>query len=164
MKKNFLINKFILFEDDYYKKYLEDNFDVQKIFELIEKLFNKTKKVFTIFFCSGKTIREYNKNYRNIDKETDVLSFIFNPSNKVEKKYKKLKNLRTSFIYIGDLIVSPENILRKAYEQNEEKNELLLYMIVHSYLHLEGFSHDNEEQYKLIEKKTEKILNNLLKF
>jgi probable rRNA maturation factor len=144
--KQRLINILYDFEDENQKdliiKYLPD---FEKILNKIKKsIFEiyKNENGFSLYFVKEDTIKLLNLKYRNIDKVTDVLSF---PSLN-EKDF------------IGEIVVSFENIIKRAEMEEETVENTLVYMIFHSYLHLLGYNHDTDKDYEIIEEKTEELL------
>ncbi|MCX8059136.1 MAG: rRNA maturation RNase YbeY [Spirochaetes bacterium] len=161
--KNIILpNKFIIFENEYIYNYLVKNFNFFKINKFVESLFNFEKKIFYLFVCTKDTIKNYNKNFRGLDKETDVLSFPLSSDKIKSLSFNKIKYKNKEYKYIGDILLCPEILLNKAIMENDDKDYLFLYMLVHSYLHLLGFEHETEDQYKIIEAKTESIIFSLI--
>lgn len=121
-------------------KYKDDiNLDI--LTKLFEKI--KNKKTLSLIIVSNSFIKELNTKYRNIEKETDVLSF--NADN-------ILKN------DLGDIFISYEKAVMQAGEFNHSLERELAFLAVHGYLHLLGYDHLNERDSKKMFDKTEKIL------
>lgn len=112
-------------------------------------------------------IREYNKQYRNIDKETDVLSFpnvdYEQPGDfsLVEKNEMAYADPDTGEIYLGDIILCRERISSQAQEYGHSELRELSFLIAHSMLHLLGYDHMEEAEEKIMMEKQEKILDKL---
>ena len=123
-----------------------------------EKLEN-SKLDITITLTTPKEIRKINKEFRNIDKATDVLSFpMFEKDELTEKIQKK------DFEYedmLGDIVISIEQVERQAQEYKHSFERELSYMLVHGFYHLMGYDHIKEEDKKLMRPKEEKILSQL---
>lgn len=95
-------------------------------------------------------IRELNRQFRKMDKETDVLSF---PSDEID--------LDTGRPYLGDIIISyPQAKLQAEQAGHSVETELQL-LAVHGLLHLLGFDHSNKEEKKLMWAKQAETLNKL---
>lgn len=120
----------------------------------------------SVIFIDNKQIRELNNEYRNMDRETDVLSFpmLEYPSGKVYKDIYVNYEFDDSFydegrLIIGDIAIS----LEKAKIQSEEYGHSLLrevcYLTVHSILHLLGYDHIEEKEKIIMRKREEDILN-----
>ncbi len=136
------------FEKDLVEDFLETNFkDFNLILNKIFKLVHNTNKYFTIYFTSKELIKNLNKNYRNKNSATDVLSFPI--SDIIEPNY------------LGEILCCPEVLLQRANIQKQNVIEHFKYMILHSYLHLIGYEHNNEDEYKIIEKETEKLMEKI---
>lgn len=140
-------------------KQLEENIKkvVQKCFE--EEGLTNSNLIMTITLTTPEEIRKINFKYRNIDKETDVLSF---PMFEKEELEDKIKN--RDFAYedvLGDIIISIEKVKEQAKEYEHSFERELSYMIVHGFYHLMGYDHIEEKDKKLMRPKEEKILNDL---
>lgn len=86
----------------------------------------------SVVFVSDERIRELNRDYRKVDRPTDVLSF-----STYEDDF--------SGGVIGDVYVSVETAGRQAGEQGVTLEEELLRLMIHGLLHLVGHTHDGEE-------------------
>ena len=130
---------------------------IEKCFEE-ENLIN-SKLVVTVTFTTPEEIRKINKEYRNIDKATDVLSF---PMFEKEELDEKIKN--DDFVcedILGDIIISIEKVKEQAIEYGHSFERELSYMLVHGFYHLMGYDHIEEKDKKIMRPKEEKILNEL---
>lgn len=119
----------------------------------------------SLLYVDNEEIKEINGQHRNIDKETDVLSFpmLDYPGGKVfkdlyiEQKFSQ-EFFDDEYLVLGDIVIS----LEKAKEQCEEYNHNfireVLYLCVHSVLHLLGYDHMKEEEKKIMRKREEEIL------
>ena len=133
------------------KKVLERCFNEEKI--------NESKLSITITLTNPENIRKLNKEYRNIDKETDVLSF---PMFKKDELDKKIANKNYEYEDIlGDIIISISKVEEQAKEYGHSFERELSYMLVHGFYHLMGYDHIKEEEKKKMRPKEEKILNDL---
>ncbi len=140
-------------------KKFEDTIEkvVKKCFE--EEGLTNSNLIMTITLTTPEEIRRINFKYRNIDKETDVLSF---PMFEKEELNKKIKN--KDFTYedvLGDIIISIEKVKKQAEEYQHSFERELSYMVVHGFYHLMGYDHIKEEDKKLMRPKEEKILDDL---
>jgi len=123
---------------------------VCKAFPNKYKFINK-KISLTLMLSNNKNIRKLNKNFRNKDKSTDVLSFPLNNKIKISNK-----------IYIGDIIISYD-FINKPKNQNLDKfKEKLIKTFIHGFLHLIGFDHINNSDYKKMLKEEEYIYNSVI--
>lgn len=133
------------------KKVLEECFKV-------ENLLNSNLYV-SIILTTPSNIRKYNKQYRNIDKDTDVLSFPMFEKNELDKKI--ANNDFQNIDILGDMIISIPKVQEQAEEYGHSFERELSYMVVHSFYHLMGYDHIKEEDKLLMRPKEEFILNSL---
>lgn len=120
-----------------------------------EENLNNTKLYVNILLTNSKNIRTINKEHRNIDKETDVLSFPM-----FEKD--EIKNISSENVdVLGDIVISVEQVKKQAEEYEHSFDRELAYMLVHGFYHLMGYDHMNEEDKKEMRSKEENVLNNL---
>ena len=133
------------------KKVLEQCFKEEKI--------ENSKLSITITLTNPENIQKINKEYRNIDKPTDVLSFPMFEKQELEEKIKK-QNFEHEDI-LGDIIISIQKVEEQAKEYEHSFERELSYMVVHGFYHLMGYDHIKEEDKKQMRPKEEKILNDL---
>jgi len=103
-------------------------------------------------------IREMNKKFRNIDADTDVLSFPFYTRGELENK-----EFPENMI-LGDIVVSLEKTLSQAVEYGHGKDRELAFLVVHGTLHLLGYDHEDAGDEEVIEGKQDEILKALMLF
>ena len=130
---------------------------LEKCFE-IEHLPND-KFLVSVTLTNPENIRKINKEYRNIDKSTDVLSFPMFEKEELEKIVKE-----QAFEYmdiLGDMVISIEQVEVQAKEYGHSFERELSYMIVHSFYHLMGYDHIKEEDKDKMRPKEEFVLNEL---
>ena len=113
----------------------------------------------TITLTTPENIRKINREYRNIDKATDVLSFPMFEKDELDKKIKE-KDFEHEDI-LGDIIISIEKVEEQAKEYGHSFERELSYMVVHGFYHLMGYDHIKEEDKKIMRPREEKILNDL---
>lgn len=106
--------------------------------------------VFSIIFVDDKEIQEINKNYRGIDRITDVISFAFEDNQKIV-----YNNIRL----LGDIYISIPQMIRQAKSYGHSEKRELSFLVVHGLLHLLGYDHMNEEDEKIMFALQELILN-----
>ena len=144
---------------------LEENSEYFEIIDTVlkecykeEKLEN-SKMTVQITLTTPEKIRKLNKEYRNIDKETDVLSFPM-----FEKEEIDLKVKEQDFPFediLGDMVISIPRVEEQAIEYGHSFKRELSYMVVHSFYHLMGYDHIEEEDKKVMRYKEEFILDKL---
>ena len=129
---------------------------LKKCFET-EHLLNKNIYV-SIIYTTPVDIQAYNKEYRNIDKATDVLSFPMFEKEEVEK-LKQEKSIVTEVL--GDIIVNLSQVKMQADEYGHSFERELAYMLVHGFYHLMGYDHIQPEDKKEMRDKEENVLSEL---
>ena len=152
-------------------KFSEVNFleieEKTEYIELIEKVIGQAffeEKIETInlyiniILTNPENIRNINKQYRNIDKETDVLSFPMFEKEEIEDMKKNGNDINEP---LGDIIISIERVRHQAEEYGHSFERELAYMLIHGFYHLMGYDHMNDEDKKQMREKEEIVLNNL---
>lgn len=143
---------------------IEENKEYEKIINtVLEECFKienleNLNVYMSIILTIPEEIRRINKEFRNIDKETDVLSFPM-----FEKE--ELQNI-SAYIgdipeVLGDIVVSIERVKQQAEEYGHSFERELAYMIVHGFYHIMGEDHIEEEDKVKMRAKEENILNKL---
>lgn len=116
-----------------------------------------------ITFTDAKSIKELNKQYRDINKETDVLSFPMVELNKGKnfelKKLAKEINPQNGLINLGDIIICKEIAKTQAENLGHSLKREICFLVLHGFLHLLGFDHDNEQNEFEMNCFAEKTLN-----
>lgn len=144
---------------------IDENFEYE---DIIKKVLQECFKVenltafdlyVSIILTNSENIREYNNKYRNIDKETDVLSFPMFEKDELEHKIKN-KDFQTEDV-LGDMIISVPKVKEQAIEYGHSFERELAYMVVHSFYHLMGFDHIEEADKEQMRLKEEFILDSL---
>ena len=130
---------------------------LKKCFE-IEHL-PEEKLLVSVTLTTPENIKELNKEFRNIDKETDVLSF---PMFEKEEINYLIENQNWDYEDIlGDMVISLQKVQEQAIEYGHSFERELSYMVVHSFYHLMGFDHIKEEDKIIMRPKEEYVLNEL---
>lgn len=158
--------------------YVENETDVIFSFDIQEILDNIMDAVTQMENCPYETtvnllvtdnagIREYNKNYRRIDKETDVLSFPNIPFEKegdfslVEETAADYFDPDSGELLLGDIIISAERVEQQAREYGHSVLREFAFLTAHSMFHLCGYDHMTPEEAALMEQKQEAVLQQL---
>ncbi len=124
-----------------------------------EEKLEDSKLYITITLTNPENIQKINREYRNIDKATDVLSFPMFERNELNQKIEK-KDFEHEDV-LGDIIISIKKVEEQAIEYNHSFERELSYMLVHGFYHLMGYDHIKEEDKKEMRPKEEKILEKL---
>lgn len=120
-----------------------------------------------INFVSKREIKKINKEFRSINKVTDVLSFpstnlksgeIFNLKS-VDATFNKTEN---GYIHFGDMALCTKKLKNQAKEFGNTFEEELKKLVIHSVLHLMGYDHIKDEDYEVM-KKQEELLDKKIK-
>ena len=114
------------------------------------------KLYISVTLTNPKNIKKLNNQYRNIDKETDVLSFPMFEKEEISK----LKDLQYEET-LGDIVISVERVKTQAKEYGHSFERELSYMLVHGFYHLMGEDHIKEEEKVIMRSKEENILKRL---
>ena len=113
--------------------------------------FPNKKVSLTLLLSNNRGIKKLNKEFRNKNKSTDILSFPFTNKIKFSKKN-----------YIGDIIIS-YNFMNKPKSQNIKNfKEKVVKTFIHGFLHLLGFDHIKDKDYKKMLSEEEKIYKSVI--
>lgn len=121
-----------------------------------------------LLLTDDEMIREMNKEYRQIDRSTDVLSFPMLPFSRAEGiGMEQLEELNDCFhpetgeLMLGDIVISKEHVLKQAEAYGHSVTREFAFLIAHSMLHLFGYDHMEEAERLEMEAKQREILDNL---
>lgn len=110
----------------------------------------------SVTLVDNEAIREINCEHRNIDRETDVLSFPLGDDESFDT------DPETGAILLGDIVISLERAAEQAKEYGHSFYREVAFLITHSLFHLLGYDHvDSEEDEKLMFGKQDKVLEAL---
>jgi len=146
-------------------KYIEEKEEYNKIIiEVLTECFkeeelNDTPIYISITLTTLEEIKNINKEYRNIDKPTDVLSFPMFEKDELHELITKKKIFLPDVL--GDIIICIQKVKEQSIEYEHSFERELAYMLVHGFYHLMGYDHITEEDKKEMRKKEEVILNKL---
>ncbi len=98
---------------------------------------------FDVVLCDNEKIQEINREYRQKDCPTDVISFAIFADSPVEERF-----IFDDEINIGEIIISLDKIKEQAVEHNNSFEAELYYLLSHGILHCLGFDHPTEVEYK----------------
>lgn len=143
----------------------EENPENEKLIEAVLKTCYKEENMdklglyVSVTLTCPSYIRKVNKQYREIDKETDVLSFPMFEKEEIDKMVEnKIREIKDIF---GDIIVSVDRVKEQAIEYGHSFERELAYMIVHGFYHLRGYDHMTDDEKVVMRAKEEVILNKL---
>jgi probable rRNA maturation factor len=110
-----------------------------------------TNVEFNVIIIDNETIQALNRDYRHIDKPTDVISFALEDYQDIKYDDKRL---------LGDIYISIDKAKSQAIEYGHSFLRELSFLSIHGLLHLLGYDHMNESDEKIMFAKQEEILNN----
>lgn len=99
------------------------------------------------------TIHRLNKDYRNVDRETDVLSFPLDEEG--------FDNEGNPLILLGDIVICLDVAEDQAADFGHSLEREIMYLICHSTLHLLGYDHIEEDDKKVMRSKEKEVMKNL---
>lgn len=134
---------------------IEEFIDEEKIIEFTnfilkeeyEGEYLKNDYYLSLLITTNSVIREINREYREKDMPTDVISFAYNET----------ENIGPMNV-IGDIIISLERVKEQSKEYGHSDEREFYYVLCHGMLHLLGYDHIEEEDKKIMRKKEEEIL------
>ena len=135
------------------KKLKKKELFFKKICTLFPKKYQfPNKKVnLTLLLSNNKGIKKLNKDFRNKDKPTDILSFPFNKKIKISQ-----------ITYIGDIIISYNFIDKPKSQKSKIFKEKIIKTFIHGFLHLLGFNHIKDKDYKKMLREEEKLFKSVI--
>ncbi len=104
----------------------------------------------SVSFVDNEEIRQLNKDYRNVDRPTDVLSFPLD-----EYDY------NSNYHILGDIIISTDKVIEQATEFGHSVLREIIYLTVHSMFHLLGYDHMNDDDKKIMREKEKFVLKEI---
>lgn len=148
------------------------NFDVKALLDLIteavlEEEMCPYEAQVNLLLTDDEGIREFNRQYRNIDAPTDVLSFPMIGFEKeadfsvVEKEEEDYFDPDSGELILGDIIISTDRVKEQAVKYGHSLKREFAFLTAHSLLHLCGYDHMTERERAVMEEKQEKILSDL---
>lgn len=130
--------------------------DVEYLSELKDFLINVCNDeklgnvMFNVIIVDNPKIHEINKEYRGIDRETDVISFALED----DKSFN-----RTDIRILGDIYISYDKVVSQSEEYGHSFKRELFFLALHGLLHLLGYDHMTKEDEKVMFGKQEEVLS-----
>lgn len=136
---------------------------LEELLQIAGSLENVSVGEVALTFVDDTTIQELNKQYRGLDKPTDVLSFAMQEAGEDEFEivYEEgeAEADGDSFIEpLGDIIISVPTAIVQAEEYGHSLEREIGFLFVHGFLHLIGYDHQDEEAEKQMFAKQEEVL------
>ena len=113
---------------------------------------NVDNGVVNIIIVDNKRIKEINKEYRNIDRETDVISFALEDDDTF---------IELPIRVLGDIYISIDKVKSQASEYGHSEMREICFLTVHGILHLLGYDHMNKDDELVMFSKQDRILDEL---
>ena len=126
-----------------------NNDDILNVSNITFELLNVENPVFNVVFVDEERIREINKNYRDKDSITDVISFAFEESDNI---------IIDGMRFLGEIYICVKRAEEQAKEYGHSFKREICYLTVHGLLHLLGYDHIKEEDKKVMRELEERIL------
>lgn len=142
---------------------------VNKDYNKYEKVFNgilsftlkylklKFSPIISVSIIDNEAIHTINKEYRNIDRPTDVISFAFIDS---EKDKEKIKKSKIDYV-LGDIYISYQKCEEQADNYGHSLKREICFLFLHGLLHLLGYDHMEKDDEKIMFDLQDKILNEM---
>ena len=134
-----------------------------KLFAMALELTGNNEEDITLglSFVSGDAIRELNKEKRNVDRVTDVLSFPLLDIKEGQKLSEfGSERLPNNILPLGDIVICKEKAKQQAKEYKHSYKREISFLFVHGVLHLLGYDHMEKEEETRMMSLTENILLN----
>ena len=138
------------------------NFDKKQIKSIINRTIleafknleinNNLDYEISVFATDNNYIKHLNEKYRKKNKITNVLSF---------QQDLMIKDNQAKKIILGDIVISLEKVESESIVQSKKFKDHLSHMILHGFMHLLGYKHENEKNAKIMENKEISILSRL---
>lgn len=147
-------------------------FDVEEVFRKVAQAVLEVENCpyeacINLLLTNNENIRIYNKEQRQIDKETDVLSF---PNLDFEKTgdFSMAEENEADYfdpdsgeLILGDIVISVDKAIEQAKEYGHSELRELAFLIAHSMFHLCGYDHMTDKEAAIMEQKQESVLTQL---
>ncbi len=123
----------------------------KKIIEFALKHENLQNVIFNVIFVGKDTITKINRDYRGVDRETDVISFALEDGEaNIPFEFGRL---------LGDIYICVSKMKEQAKEYGHSEKREMGFLTVHGLLHLLGYDHMTKDEEKIMFEKQKEILN-----
>lgn len=139
----------IEFYNETKEKVLEEK-ELKKLIKYALKYMNLKNVSFSVIFVDNDKIHKLNKDYRNIDRPTDVITFRL-------ADYEEVMCGKINIL--GDVYISLDKVKEQSIEYGHSYLRELSFLLIHGFLHLLGYDHMNEEDEKEMFSLQEEILD-----
>lgn len=141
------MNEFEIFNETDEQLDLEEE---KKLIEYALKYKGLDNVVFNVIFVDNETIRKINREYRDIDRETDVISFALEDNKDIDFSFGRL---------LGDIYISVDKMKAQAKEYGHSEKREMAFLTIHGLLHLLGYDHETYEDEEVMFREQELILD-----
>lgn len=128
--------------------------ELETVRDVLEHAIAKEKLehvVFNVIIVDNDYIHELNKNYRHIDRETDVITFALEDEKDIEEPDGER--------ILGDIYISIDKAISQAEEYGHSLLRELSFLAVHGFYHLLGYDHQTKEEEEIMFSKQEEVLH-----
>lgn len=136
-------------------KYALNNQNILSLSKVNQDVSRDLRFYIDVVLCDDDQIQELNKDYRKIDKPTDVLSFALFADNP------ETQLILDNNVSLGEVIISLETAQKQSAENSKTFEEEVNFLLSHGILHLLGFDHQDEESLEFMLKLQDKLINAL---
>lgn len=142
------MENYSIIDNDLYQNYDYLNEVINHTLEVMDA----KESIFTIIFVTPEEIHELNKQYRGVDRVTDVISFALEDAHDVS-----LTDVRV----LGDIYICIDRMKEQALEYGHSETRELSFLTVHGLLHLLGYDHQTKKDEEVMFGIQRKILSDL---
>ena len=128
---------------------------VRKAAYTVSELYELNNAEVSITFTDNEHIHEINRDYRNVDRPTDVISFALNEGDEPEIECGAPINV------LGDIIISVEKAIEQAKDYGHSIEREVAFLTVHGMLHLLGYDHIEEDDRKEMRREEDFVMEKL---
>ena len=128
---------------------------VRKAAYTVGELYGLDNAEVSITFTDNEHIHEINRDYRNVDRPTDVISFALNEGDEPEIEGGAPVNV------LGDIIISVEKAVEQASDYGHSVEREVAFLTVHGMLHLLGYDHIEEDDRKEMRREEDFVMEKL---
>lgn len=133
-----------------YKKPVEELSLVEDFINYCASSLKLKNVLFNVIIIDNDSIHKINKEYRNIDRETDVITFALEDNKQIDTKDVRV---------LGDIYISYDRVISQAKEYNHSTRREICFLAVHGLLHLLGYDHMNKEDEEVMFGLQKELLN-----
>ena len=106
----------------------------------------------TIRLSNDKDVKAFNLKWKGINKSTNILSFLNDD---------EVFSFDNNMIYLGDIIISYDTLFKEVKIRKIDFQDHLSHILIHGILHLKGYTHDKEEDTRIMQNEEKRLLKNL---